>query len=338
MSKHTKKIKVIVLALLAVLASACLGFVAYPYVVSMYRGAKIDRFFIKGPELNLTKEEALYVRDNLQLFRVDGQVSTYDWLEVLDDGSFKARGFIAISSDGFTDYICLGDDYRFLIALLVPEEVSGLLVFHAIPLIETNRTQGAVIDQFSFSFDGEPNLSDIAALGADFFQSCEEARRRNWVEVRFSLHDGWMHADAINSLHGQYFEDKLWTQGVQLNRNLFSLYLDRASKRSVSDEFWLDINAGERTTLVELYPIGDRSGMRPIEPDFLPAPWAYGVYAATFTSNLKDAALYHIVAVHYDDYNLIYCWEYIARRTVRNANVQFLTNVIFDGGRLIVVE
>ena len=338
MSKHKKKITVVILALLAVLVSACLGVVAYPYVVSMYLGAKVDHFFIEGPELNLTKEEALYVRDNLQLFRVDGQTSTRDWLEVLDDGSFKARGFIVASSDGFTDYIYLGDDYRLLIALLVPEEVSGLLVFHAIPLIETSRTQGATINQFSFSFDGEPCLSDLAALGVDFFQSCEDARRRDWAEVRFSLHDGWMHADEIVSLPGQYFEDKLWTQGVQLNRNLFSLYLDRASKRSASDEFWLDINAGQRTTLVELYPIGDRSGMRALEPDFLPATWAYGVYAATFSSSLKDAALYHIVAVHYDDYSLIYCWEDISRRTVRNANVQFLTNVIFDGERLIVVE
>jgi hypothetical protein len=206
---------------------------------------------------------------------VNGKRSSDRWLSAQSDGSFVATGYIADSWSG--------EAPRLLMGLEIPESVGGYTLYHVVPLLWNDSTSSTV--------DGRPRSA------AELFPSIPKGvpfdHTRYRVGARFSVHNGWIHADALaftskDTTPGQFGSGASWSYEYPFE-SVPEAHLALDATAPAAPSPWLDVS--------------DSPGW----PPFMLTGWVNGfgssgdtmVAAVNVPDHLGPAAIYHLAPVEY---------------------------------------
>jgi hypothetical protein len=207
---------------------------------------------------------------------VNGHSSSSQWLSAQSDGSFIATGFAAQSWST--------DGPRVSLGLEVPEQVGGYTLYHLVPLTWDDSTSSRVDGRSRTVAEVFPEPSPTA-------ESFDPSRYR--ITARFSVHDGWIHADSVT------LESKDTTPG-QLALGISSVY---QYPYAVVPEARLAIDATLPAAPSPWLDVSDAPGSTP----FTLTGWVNGLSTSGDTTvasvNVPDrlgpASIYHLAPVEY---------------------------------------
>lgn len=236
------------------------------------------------PPAHLTKPQSERAVSDMRNAVVDGHKSTPSWLTVKPDGSFEATGYF--SGDSGTSQSWNGRVSSF-VTLQVPENVGGLDIIHAVPLMVFDDTRvmlnGKRVKFSSLtSFEGQSPIS----IG-DY-----------WVEAAFSVQDGWIRADSI-TYTGRELTWGAWPDAYPANATTDEWRLSQdASMAAGPGDSWLDISGAEGPVTLRGYQGGGVTSDPP-ENGFVSS------VDLTVPDRLGPAAIYHVVQVFFTDSRLM---------------------------------
>ena len=201
--------------------------------------------FQKLEQSDKVNSEAL---GDISCLRINGEVSSSDWIQVRD-GRISVTGFLIDIDSGFRDG-AFDPQSHLAASIIIPERVGGVIVYHLIPFFHTVDTAHTLLEWD----DRIDNIDDTLILERNFGTPVEERPivsnshfGPQLVRVDLSIHDGWLHADHIGSywnffyLYGEYSRispHRISGGGPDYVRT-------RLESLSVENGFWLDVSESE---------------------------------------------------------------------------------------------
>ena len=269
------------IAILAVVVVTVATFIFMTFSGVTYESIRAREFLSDLPRKELSHQEIVQTVHNLQRFRVNGQESSNDWITT-NDRNFEVVGAIL----PFSDTIRADRQTLSLSVVAVPETVSGVTVFHLLPLVVTSDTE-----QRTF---GESKTS--------------------LYRVEFSMQDRWLHAEIIEETNRQKAEDEIWKKLPNVEVSFWQLYYDERTYFPLRT-VWLDIADGKRFTFDD-FESGGAAG-------FSEYPNVY--YMAT-SNRLGSAIIFHSFQVHRKSEGKLPCsfWAFDAPITLQSNRFVFV--------------
>lgn len=158
-------------------------------VITVFPGTEEGRFV----RLEQSVESNALAIEDVQLFQINNEASSKDWIQSRDD-RLSLAGFL-IHWEGSFNNKELPADSHFGLSVIVPEAVGGVTIYHLVSFFRTDSTSYSLL---------EPSERVDVIDGALIFTQERSAYRNNdllvvdphlgfqLVQVDFSIHDGWL--------------------------------------------------------------------------------------------------------------------------------------------------
>jgi len=238
--------------------------------------------------------------EGLYLYRVDGQESSNDWIELVD-GRLSVVGFAGEAWTG--EY---GSVSFLHFPLFVPEVISGVTVYHTLRFMQLSAT-----DKVRLSYEDRMDDFDNAIHIENGFESVrhdeflEETWQQHYVltRVEFSIHDGWLLAERVEEFENVFYPHDNFS-GLLLTAAYATLGWERDFARHGSQgKYWLDVSEEEVFSLSGIAAGGEAESNWENQRgavDFSRADYAAAVYVAV-PNRLGAAGMYHLVRTYFLD-------------------------------------
>ena len=203
----------------------------------------VDNLVSELPRAKLDNDKMHDAIKSLQIAQIGYEQNSNDWITVFDEHFVAYGAILPIAEIKATEN---GD--RTLMLLAVPEIVSGVTIFHIVPLIETWETSRSASLRHEMSLGS--SVSDYEL--EKYFQNLWESDIENTVKicrVKFSVHDGWIHADLIETLGHENIESSRWTNLANVELSFIDLFFNDFFEVSPetfeAGALWLEIRDGK---------------------------------------------------------------------------------------------
>jgi len=199
--------------------------------------------------------------EDMKLFRVNGEVSSNDWLEQYG-GKLSVVGFV-----DRRDYAEYHDTGLQQFSLFVPEEVSGLTIYHFIPFFESSETVKEFLDydDRSDNFDNAVFVDVYSdEFLTDFSLNDTFAQDYRLTRIELSVHNGWIHADTITEYKNVFYPSSELSGFLETNNESPLSMRSNLEKFRPEGQVWLDISSNE---IVEISGITSSAGLS-MKPDY----------------------------------------------------------------------
>ncbi|MCL1890449.1 MAG: VanZ family protein [Coriobacteriia bacterium] len=178
------------------------------------------------PTLSRTPSEVKELVNAMNLFMVEGEASSRNWVDVDEAGVLRSTGVINNYSSWLRDdsVVCHG------LTLNINETVRGITVTHGIPIIVTPETELIV--------NGEKVDNEMLGYMLDelyFYQT----------DAAYTLQDEWFRAEKLTFSSRNLDESDYWASFDYVN---FSL--DSKDLVSAPDGFWFKISENKASQLM----------------------------------------------------------------------------------------
>jgi len=203
--------------------------------------------------------EVAATSSGLQRFRLNGETSSFDWLKERGNNQFSAVGFLVGESEfGSIEFYEDGPASAKMLALVVPEKISGITIYHVIPFFLTDDTV------YEFLYGEDNNAFDLPIVRrvmpappkgnhAVILSSSSDFRL---VKIDFTAKDGVViHADSIVDYWDLFYRYSEYSSGVYI-RDYFGID-DVRYMQDIDSHFWLDASKSKPVELFGFFTEGE---------------------------------------------------------------------------------